>query len=362
MPTPANLVHEISTTTGTGSLTLANVNGKNNFNDAFGTSGSDVFDYFISNQSAAEWERGTGSMSDSTTLVRDTVIESTNSNAAVDFSAGTKDVTNDVPASEQFYKGQAFLRGYLHGLGLSNNSTDGNHDIDIAIGECASDDYDELLTLSSAITKQIDAAWSVGTNAGGIDTGSVANSTWYHVFLIKRTDTGVVDALFSASISSPTMPTNYDEKRRIGSVRTDASGNIIAFVQHLDEFRWTTPILDVDATDPGTSAVTRTLTVPTGLIVNAMIALGVLPSSTNHTQYVSPLAVTDQAPLDNTTTPAVSPAFTTGFTGTTQWFFQTLRIRTNTSGQVRTRSSDSSTNDRCAIVTYGWIDDRGKLS
>src|SRR5690606_34296724 len=101
MPAPANLIHETSTTTGTGNLTLANINGKNNFNTAFGTGGSNVFDYFISNQSAAEWERGTGHMSDATTLVRDTVIESTNSNNAVNFSAGTKDVTNDIPAANQ---------------------------------------------------------------------------------------------------------------------------------------------------------------------------------------------------------------------------------------------------------------------
>lgn len=101
MPAPANLVHQTSTGTGTGNLTLVAVNGKQSFSDAFGTGGSDVFDYFISNQDASEWERGTGSMSDATTLVRDTVIESTNSDAAVNFSAGTKDVTNDVPADNQ---------------------------------------------------------------------------------------------------------------------------------------------------------------------------------------------------------------------------------------------------------------------
>lgn len=101
MPAPANLVHQTSATTGTGNLTLAAVNGKQSFSTAFGTGGTDVFDYFVSNESAAEWERGTGHMSDSTTLVRDTVIESTNSNAAVNFSAGTKDVVNDVPAAKQ---------------------------------------------------------------------------------------------------------------------------------------------------------------------------------------------------------------------------------------------------------------------
>src|SRR5690606_26166226 len=104
MPAPANLVHETSTTTGTGNLTVAAVNGKVRFSDStygFGTGGSDVFDYFISNQSAAEWEIGTGSMSDANTLVRDTVVLSSNSNNAVNFSAGTKDVTNDVPAGSQ---------------------------------------------------------------------------------------------------------------------------------------------------------------------------------------------------------------------------------------------------------------------
>jgi len=95
----ANLVQEESTTTGTGNFTLSNKDGRQSFNGAFGTGGTDLFYYFIMHQSAAEWEVGTGHMSDATTLVRDTVINSTNSNAAVSFSAGTKDVTSAYPAS-----------------------------------------------------------------------------------------------------------------------------------------------------------------------------------------------------------------------------------------------------------------------
>ncbi len=76
------------------------MNGKRSFNTAFGTGGTDVFDYFISNRDVAEWERGTGHMSASTTLVRDTVIASSNANNAVNFSAGMKDVTNDIPAAK----------------------------------------------------------------------------------------------------------------------------------------------------------------------------------------------------------------------------------------------------------------------
>jgi hypothetical protein len=98
----ANLVHQTTTGTGTGNLTLSTVNGKQSFAAAFGTGATtNVFIYFISNRDAAEWERGIGHMSDATTLVRDTVEESSNANAAVNFSAGTKDVTNDIPAASQ---------------------------------------------------------------------------------------------------------------------------------------------------------------------------------------------------------------------------------------------------------------------
>lgn len=102
MPAVANLVHQQSATTGTGNFTVSAVNGKQSFNTAFGNGSTlNVFDYYISNEGATEWERGFGHMSDSTTLVRDTVKESTNSNAAVNFSAGTKDVVNDIPSQTQ---------------------------------------------------------------------------------------------------------------------------------------------------------------------------------------------------------------------------------------------------------------------
>lgn len=102
MPAPSDLVHETTTSTGTGNLTLASEFGKRTFNTAFGTGGSNVFDYFISHLTAAEWERGTGSLSAATTLVRNTVADgSAGVGAAVDFSAGTKDVTNDIPAASQ---------------------------------------------------------------------------------------------------------------------------------------------------------------------------------------------------------------------------------------------------------------------
>src|SRR5689334_18750670 len=98
----ADLVHQLSTSTGTGNFALSTVNGKQSFDTAFSHGATtDVFPYYISNRDAAEYEWGTGHMSDATTLVRDTVLGGTNGTSKVNFSAGSKDVTSDIPAARQ---------------------------------------------------------------------------------------------------------------------------------------------------------------------------------------------------------------------------------------------------------------------
>ena len=158
-------------------------------------------------------------------------------------------------------------RGTIGGL-TTSNGTDSEHDIDIAVGFAR--DYTDTVTmeLSSVLTKQIDSTWSVGDDAGGLDTGAVAASTGYGVYLIRRSDTGVVDALFSTDMSSAgssvTMPTNYDQKRLIGWVRTDSSSNILGFVQSGDSFMLTGDIVQElsDNTITNDTFETATVTVP----------------------------------------------------------------------------------------------------
>lgn len=119
-----DLVHQLTTVTGTGNATLSNVNGRRSFNTAFGNGVTlNVFYYYISNRDAAEWEVGTGHMSDATTLVRDTVLTSSNSNSLVSFSAGTKDVSNAVPASLQYYSSGTDVAIADGGTGASTAAT-----------------------------------------------------------------------------------------------------------------------------------------------------------------------------------------------------------------------------------------------
>lgn len=248
-------------------------------------------------------------------------------------------------------------RGHLFGLTLSNNGSNPNNDLDIAVGVARTGDDTEDMTLSSVITKRLDAGWTVGTNQGGLDTGSEANSTWYHVWLIKRTDTGVVDVLFSTSATSPTMPANYTVKRRIGSIYNGSDGNIKAFFQRGDEFMWTTPVLDVDVTNQSTSAIARTLTTPLGLKLKALLQVYGSTSTGGPTIInVYSTDVTDSA-VSATAAPlgvvgGVSPSNASG--GASQGM-----VWTNTSSQVNSRSAAASTTLR--IATAGWIDTRGRL-
>ena len=100
-------VKETSTTTGTGTLSLAGaVSGFQTF--VAGIGNSNVTYYAIVNDSGTEFEIGIGTVTDASpdTLSRTTILESSNSDSAVDFSAGTKTVFCTLPASKAVLRTQ----------------------------------------------------------------------------------------------------------------------------------------------------------------------------------------------------------------------------------------------------------------
>tara|TARA_R110002167_G_C12555699_1_gene641321 strand:+ start:63 stop:578 length:516 start_codon:yes stop_codon:yes gene_type:complete len=96
-------VKEISTTIGTGTLTLGGAQtGFETFSAGIGASNTTY--YAIYNQDTNEWEVGLGTLNaGATTLARTTVITSSNSDNLVDFTSGTKDVFCTLPASKAVY-------------------------------------------------------------------------------------------------------------------------------------------------------------------------------------------------------------------------------------------------------------------
>ena len=96
-------VKETTTTTGTGTLTLAGaVTGFETF--AAGVGNSNTTYYAVTLPGSSEFEVGLGTLSgDSSTIARTTVISSSNSDNAVNFSAGTKTIFCTIPASKSVF-------------------------------------------------------------------------------------------------------------------------------------------------------------------------------------------------------------------------------------------------------------------
>lgn len=114
----ADRVKETTTTTGTGTITLA---GAQTGYQSFSAIGNGNTTYYtIALQGGSEWEVGIGTYTSSgTTLSRDTILASSNSGSAVNFSAGTKDVWCDYPAKRAIVGGE----GYIENAATVNTSS-----------------------------------------------------------------------------------------------------------------------------------------------------------------------------------------------------------------------------------------------
>lgn len=249
-------------------------------------------------------------------------------------------------------------RGAINGLILSNNTTDAAKDIDIAVGEAVDDGGAVMMKLTSALTKRLDESWAVGTDAGALDgTESVAGTpdadTWYHIWEIQRSDTGVVDILASESATAPTMPTNYDRKRRIGAVLFDATPDILAFHQFGDEFFWKSRIQDVNTTTPSLAGVSAELSVPLGISVIALLNVSTNVGTPSAYMLVTAVDGENEVPSDAN--------FDVGSDTDSTRQVTEIKRPTNTSGEIRYRSSDASVTF-FRIKTLGWIDPRGRNS
>ena len=95
----ADRVKETSSTNGASNITLSGaVTGFQSFSSAIGI-GNTCY-YVIENPNAGEWEVGIGTISDATTLIRTTILKSSNSNSVVTFTSGTKNVFVSFPADQ----------------------------------------------------------------------------------------------------------------------------------------------------------------------------------------------------------------------------------------------------------------------
>lgn len=247
----------------------------------------------------------------------------------------------------------ALIPGYLWGLTLSNNGVDATNDIDIAAGAAIDSTNAQHMRLASGLTKQLDAAWAVGTNAGMRDTGAISDATW-HLFLIKRSDTGVVDVLASLSPTAPTMPSGYDYKRRIGAI-VRSSAAVLGFVQNGDHFQWKAPTNDFSTIS--TTPTLRTCRTPTGIKALVEVTISVTDSGSaamNVDRHWDPALGATAPGNAHAHRIYVNSAVASAV-------LYDLLVRTDTSARVY-NALDSGTMTTYAFQSTGWYDDRGRTS
>jgi hypothetical protein len=176
-------VRETTTTTGTGAVALGGaVSGFETFGAGIGNSNT-VY-YAIVHRSAAEFEVGLGTLDgDSSDLTRTTVISSSNSDSAVNFASGTKDVFCTLPASKAVFEDASSHVTLPHDLfiegGLIDLKNDGGAVSKIKF-YCESSNA-HAQTLQGAPHSAASSAVLVLPTASGTlvatgDTGSVSNT------------------------------------------------------------------------------------------------------------------------------------------------------------------------------------------
>lgn len=327
----------------------ANVQGYNNPTTGACVNG-DPYSIRAESADLSQWEESIGTFNSGTgTFTRATVLYNSSGTGTRQGGAGTKinftlapqvavvALAEDLPAAPM-------LSGYINGLTLSTAGS--STTFSVATGMAIDANNTDYMELRTAISKTT-SAWAVGSGNGGLDTGSIAASTWYHAFLIKRIDTGVVDVLVSLSVSAPTMPTNYTVARRIGSMKTNGSSQWTAFTQIGNKFYWATSVLDLNAANVGTTPTLETCTVPPGVNVDVLFRGAYTNTAANSfCQFASPLAQNTVNTVGSLANAVASVAAEAEFS-----------ITTNTSAQIYVVNSTASGNSTW-ILTYGWIDNR----
>ncbi len=195
-------VKETTTTTGTGAVSLGGaVTGFETF--AAGIGNSNTVYYCIAHQDQAEFEVGLGTLDgDSSDLTRTTIISSSNSDSAVDFSAGTKDVFCTIPASKMLFKDASGTIGNFNAATITANTAFVPDASDGAALGTSSLEFSDLFLADGAVINFGDDQDITLTHTA--DTGLTTNGT-FQATTITATTAFVPDAADGASLGTTSL-------------------------------------------------------------------------------------------------------------------------------------------------------------
>lgn len=124
------------------------------------------------------------------------------------------------------------IRDQARGLIIKNNITNPNYQVDIDADEIILQNSSNQSYRAASVNLTVDITAS---GANGLDTGSEAASTWYHIWVIYNGTT--VAGLLSTSATAPTMPSGYTYKAYVGAIYNSSGSNFVSMYQQGNRVR-----------------------------------------------------------------------------------------------------------------------------
>ena len=188
---------------------------------------------------------------------------------------------------------------YMNGFELTNDASVSNTTINIAAGNCrdSTDVYQIITTAPINVLNTL-------SGLGGLDTGTVAASTLYSVYIVADLLTGLpTSAMISTNMTSPLMPYSYNSFRKVGYVRTDGSSHFLAGYWYGSNssrvFMYDAPIATAVTAGAATTftAVALTTFVPSVTNLPVWISTAFTPGAASRTLSMTPHGGTGTAVL-----------------------------------------------------------------
>jgi hypothetical protein len=120
----------------------------------------------------------------------------------------------------------SFIPFYVNGLGISNDVTTPNSILDVGVGSIVDYTGTYQMVVKSPLTVS-----SAFAGVGGLDSGTVAASTMYQIYLISDpVSNNPISLLLSTALSAvgPLMPFGYSAYALLGHAATDSSSHFLS--------------------------------------------------------------------------------------------------------------------------------------
>ena len=258
---------------------------------------------------------------------------------------------SDAQADKDAIASKLVMPDFVRGLVPNPNAALPLVNLDISAGDARFGG--KYVSFAGISTKRLNAAWSVGSGGGFLDTGAVAASKTYHVYVLRKlSDITVGDFVASLSNTSAgvTVPSGWEilPNGRIGSILTNASSQIVGFKQYGSRMKLNSVIQEMASSASFDLPAYNPVGLPEGISVDARLFL---QASASANSWVNLRGDTEE-----TAGTAGDAALYVNVSSSSSRLQLGGKVRTTTTGLMWLRFDVQVGAGDCYIYAHGWDD------